>query len=64
MLTVATRANPAADAWGQITARVTALRCSACGYEISSYRTLPDCPMCHASHWQSVRWRTLASQGL
>ena len=28
-----------------------ALRCAACGYAIASYRSVPNCPMCHTHTW-------------
>lgn len=34
---------------------VRALRCTSCGYAIASYRTLPDCPMCHTRKWVADR---------
>ncbi len=33
------------------------LRCGSCGYEIVSYRSLPDCPMCREFRWQRAPWR-------
>jgi len=35
------------------------LRCSSCGYEIASYRTLPPCPMCRAMQWEPAGRRAL-----
>jgi len=34
-------------------------RCSACGYGIAVYRTLPTCPMCAGTVWEAYnpnRW--------
>ena len=33
------------------------LRCAGCGYEIRSYRVLPQCPMCRELHWEPAPWR-------
>jgi predicted RNA-binding Zn-ribbon protein involved in translation (DUF1610 family) len=33
------------------------LRCTACGYEIVSYRAVPPCPMCRESQWERAPWR-------
>jgi hypothetical protein len=30
------------------------LRCAACGYAISSYVRLPQCPMCHGDEWEAL----------
>jgi rubrerythrin len=32
-------------------------RCTACGYGVTVYRSLPACPMCHAEAWERVPWR-------
>jgi hypothetical protein len=32
-------------------------RCSGCGYGVTVYRTLPDCPMCRSREWTRVPWR-------
>jgi rubrerythrin len=32
-------------------------RCLECGYGVTVYRTLPECPMCHATAWERVPWR-------
>ncbi len=32
-------------------------RCSACGYGVTVYRALPDCPMCRGAEWTRVPWR-------
>ncbi len=32
-------------------------RCSDCGYGITVYRALPDCPMCRGTEWVRVDWR-------
>jgi lipopolysaccharide biosynthesis regulator YciM len=32
-------------------------RCAECGYGITVYRLLPECPMCHGSDWDRVPWR-------
>jgi rubrerythrin len=34
-----------------------ALRCGSCGYEIVSYRSLPECPMCRELRWEPAPWR-------
>ena len=31
-------------------------RCLECGYGIVTLSLVPDCPMCHGSHWEAVRW--------
>jgi len=31
--------------------------CSACSYRISSFGTLPRCPMCGSREWLLVAWR-------
>ena len=33
------------------------LRCASCGYEIVSYRSIPDCPMCGEFCWEPTPWR-------
>ena len=33
------------------------VRCSGCGYGVTVYRTLPDCPMCRSREWTRVPWR-------
>jgi hypothetical protein len=33
------------------------LRCTGCGYEIASYRSLPVCPMCRETVWEPAPWR-------
>ena len=32
-------------------------RCAGCGYGVTVYRSLPECPMCRGSDWQRVPWR-------
>jgi rubrerythrin len=42
-----------------------ALRCAVCGYAIGSYRSVPDCPMCHTRTWITDRHASSApSRGL
>jgi lipopolysaccharide biosynthesis regulator YciM len=31
-------------------------RCLECGYGIVTLSLVPDCPMCHGSQWEAVRW--------
>jgi len=33
------------------------VRCATCGYEISSYRSVPACPMCRRMTWEPAPWR-------
>jgi rubredoxin len=33
--------------------------CSECGYGVTVYRTLPDCPMCAGTTWEQVPWSPL-----
>jgi rubrerythrin len=30
-------------------------RCGECGYEISNFRSLPQCPMCRQDRWERRR---------
>lgn len=32
-------------------------RCLECGYGVTVYRHLPECPMCHGTGWERVPWR-------
>jgi hypothetical protein len=32
-------------------------RCVGCGYGVTVYRKLPECPMCKGEAWQRVPWR-------
>jgi hypothetical protein len=32
-------------------------RCASCGYGVTVYRVLPECPMCRGSNWERVPWR-------
>ena len=47
------------------TRSMAALRCATCGYAIASYRSIPNCPMCHTRTWildhhtSSIRGRRL-----
>ena len=31
-------------------------RCSKCGYGITVYATLPECPMCAGASWEAAEW--------
>ncbi len=35
-------------------------RCAECGYGITIYRTLPACPMCASTTWESSAWSPFA----
>jgi hypothetical protein len=32
-------------------------RCLDCGYGVTVYRVLPNCPMCRGASWERVPWR-------
>ena len=32
-------------------------RCEGCGYGVTVYRELPECPMCKGTSWERVPWR-------
>jgi rubredoxin len=32
-------------------------RCASCGYGVTVYKVLPECPMCRGTVWQRVPWR-------
>jgi rubredoxin len=32
-------------------------RCTSCGYGVTVYKVLPECPMCRGTAWQRVPWR-------
>ena len=32
-------------------------RCAGCGYGVTVYKVLPECPMCRGTSWQRVPWR-------
>lgn len=47
--------DPAADAVAMAGGPVRGdFRCTACGYHVSVYRTLPWCPMCGGIEWHGV----------
>jgi rubredoxin len=35
-------------------------QCSGCGYGVTVYATLPQCPMCTGSSWEQVAWSPFA----
>jgi hypothetical protein len=49
-------ADPAADVVAMAGGPVRGdFRCTACGYHVSVYRTLPWCPMCGGIEWHGVQ---------
>jgi lipopolysaccharide biosynthesis regulator YciM len=32
-------------------------RCAGCGYGVTVYKALPECPMCRGTAWERVPWR-------
>jgi rubredoxin len=34
-------------------------QCSECGYGVTIFRTLPQCPMCTGTSWEQVPWSPL-----
>lgn len=46
-----------ADGWVAGVRAKGEFRCLGCGYGVTVYRHLPECPMCHATAWERVPWR-------